>query len=101
MISGASRRSKESKETIHGRAEEKDVAIAARHAAFRRRAEATDLYGRQGFGRVAPSPSHRPQDRHVSRPPGSQAEIRGVTAHPIAAGAAAPHRRKSAGVHWG
>src|ERR1700681_841248 len=63
----------------HGRAEKEDVAVETRHAAFRRCVEAADLCGRQGFRRAAPAPSHRHENRHVSRPPGVQGEVRGLS----------------------
>ena len=52
----------------------KDLAVQARHAPFRRRAEGPDLCRGQEFRRDASPASHRPEDRHVSRPPGSGAQ---------------------------
>src|ERR1051325_4805310 len=66
------------KETSHGRAEEKNLALAAWHAPFGRCAEAAELRRRQGFGRDAASAPHRSEDRYVQGPAGAQAEDRSV-----------------------
>ena len=50
------------KEICHGRAEEKNLALAAWHAPLGGRAQAADLCRRQGFGRDAPSAPHRSED---------------------------------------
>jgi len=39
----------------------KNLAVAPRHAPFRRCAQAAELYRGQGFRRIAPSASHRPE----------------------------------------
>src|SRR6516165_5372357 len=67
-------------ELDHGSSEAKDIAVKARDAPFRGCAGAADLCRGQGFGRAAPSPSHRSQDRHVPRPAGPQVEERGLSA---------------------
>ena len=59
----------------HGRPQEKNLTFQARDAPLRRRAQAADLCRGQGFGRAAPAAPHRPQDRHVPRPPDPQAQV--------------------------
>src|SRR3977135_3949191 len=65
-------------EISHGRSETKNLAVAPRHAPVRRRPEEAHLCRGQGFGRIAPSAPHRPEDRHVSRPPGAQGQDRSL-----------------------
>ena len=60
---------------VNGRSQTQNVALAPRHAPLGRRAQGADLRRGQGFGRTAPPAPHRPQERHVSGPPGSEAEI--------------------------
>src|SRR5205809_7833181 len=62
------------KDLRYGRSEKKNLAVAAWHAPFRRCAQEADLRRRQGFRRIAPSASSRPQDRHVQGPPGPQGQ---------------------------
>src|SRR5829696_6709146 len=59
----------------NGRSEEKNVAVASRHASLRRRPESPDLCRGQGLGRTAPPPPCRPEDRDVPGPPGLHCEI--------------------------
>ena len=54
---------------------------------MRRSADAlkrADLCRGQGFRRAAPAAPHRPQDRHVPRPPGAQGQERSLTAGRLA-----------------
>ena len=61
-------------EQSNGRTETKNLSVQARHAPFGRCAEGSDLCRGQELRRNAPPAPHRPEDRHVSRPPGSGAE---------------------------
>ncbi|CDX48766.1 hypothetical protein MPL3365_10022 [Mesorhizobium plurifarium] len=61
-------------EHIHGRSKKKNLSVEARHAPLGRRPQGPDLCRGQEFRRNAPPAPHRPEDRHVSRPPGSGAE---------------------------
>ncbi|SIT57143.1 hypothetical protein BQ8794_300021 [Mesorhizobium prunaredense] len=61
-------------EHIHGRTETKNLSVEARHAPFGRCIEGPDLCRGQEFRRDAPAAPYRPEDRHVSRSPGSRAE---------------------------
>src|SRR5258708_879798 len=78
------------KDLRYGRSEKKNIAVAAWHAPFRRRAQEADLCRRQGFRRIAPSASSRPEDRHVQRPPGSEGQERILTRTEVAPPIAAP-----------
>src|SRR5207253_6041739 len=60
------------KDFRYGRSEKKNVAVTAGHAPLGGCNQEADLRRGQGFRRAAPSPSPRPQDRHVQRPPGSE-----------------------------
>src|SRR5215472_3693056 len=71
---------RETRREQHGRSETQNIAVAARDAPLRRCAGAADLRGGQGFGRAAPAPPHRSQDRYVPRPAGPQVEEGGLTA---------------------
>src|SRR6185369_1558846 len=66
-----------SKRTIghqNGRSPQKNIAVPAWHAPLGGCAEEADLCGRQGFGRIAPSASPRPEDRHVQGPAGFEGQ---------------------------
>src|SRR5258705_12247514 len=60
-------------EQSNGRTETKNLSVQARHAPFGRCAEGSDLCRGQELRRNAPPAPYRPEDRHVSRPPGSAA----------------------------
>src|SRR5262245_33850499 len=75
----ASRPPSDTRSYHHGRPETKNIAVETWDAPLGRCAQGADLRRGQGFRRVAPPAPHRPQDRHVSRAPGAQAEERSLT----------------------
>src|SRR6202041_309791 len=58
----------------HGRSKKKNIALAAWHAPLGGRPEEADLCRGQGFRRIAPPASPRPEDRHVQGPSGSESQ---------------------------
>src|SRR6516165_10334679 len=80
------------KELDHGSSEAKDIAVKARDAPFRGCAGAAELCRGQGFGRAAPSPSYRSQDRNVSGAPDSQVQEGRVIPEMAIAGAYVSYR---------
>src|ERR1700709_2566204 len=61
-------------EDCYGRSQKKNIALAAWHAPLGGRAEEADLCRGQGFGRIAPAATPRPENRLVKGPSGSEGQ---------------------------
>ena len=80
-----------------GCSQTQNLALAPRHAPLRRRPQGADLRRGRGLGRTAPPAPHRPEERHVSRPTGPEAEVDDQRSLSLRATASQPTIRRSRG----